>query len=58
MCHTTNIEEQLKTLCIEVLKRLKELLNQGLITPEEYRLHTSLKEQFLQSIEQKNNSVH
>jgi hypothetical protein len=46
-------EKELRELCILIIDKLDEMKARGVITEEEYSMHTKLKKRFLDSSVQK-----
>ncbi|WP_156936339.1 hypothetical protein [Clostridiisalibacter paucivorans] len=53
MKNSSFYSDDLKVLCIEIIKCLDKLKSQGIITEEDYIKHTKLKKKFLDDIQKK-----
>lgn len=50
MKNPQNIDENLKSICLTVIKYFDKLKNEGKISQEDYEKHTKLKKEFLEKI--------
>lgn len=52
----SKINDNLKQLCIDLLNILEDLRDSGMITEEEYIMHSKVKIDFLNKLEKDHNS--